>query len=176
MSRKNNKIMGWQVSKKQQVVKKNRTKLKDLIPEHRLTKKDIKFNSNKSRAVVKNENCFDWCFNRKIIDKDQHQAAQDYYFAWYHGVVKLYGSPVTADYNPASGGSGNNITDFRLNCADSYRNLGSLLEPESRSLLDAVCEGKKPIDHIPSPKYYANERLRRALDVIATHKRYKNKT
>ncbi|MDA0780656.1 MAG: hypothetical protein PQ612_05940 [Rickettsiales bacterium] len=163
------------MSKKKQGANVTRVKVKDLIPEHRLKKNDIKFNRNKSKAKMRDENVFDWCYNKKIIDGPQWEAGQDFYFVWYNGVVKLYGSSVTAGYESTSGGAGDNITEFRLNCSEAYRNLGSLLEPEGRTLLVAVCEGKKPIEHIPAPKYYANERLRRALDVIAIHKGYKSK-
>lgn len=157
---------------------KKPTKLihQNLIPEARKLKRDILFSFDEDgvqKAKLKAESLFDWYFNKGHIDAEQHDISQDYFFAWYHGVFASH-PKMTASYEMITSGGGSydglNYSDFQVMCRQKYDKLCSVLEKESRLLLDNVCMGIKASEVVPNPKYYANERLRKSLDTLVDFK------
>lgn len=157
---------------------KKRINLKELIPNGRDNVVFTVSPQGQLLAKMTEENAFDFLLNKGVIDNEQFQTASDFYFCWYNGVVAMHGK-ITQTYDTVGGGGGGmNITEFHLNCREKYYNLCSLLEPEARKLLNSFCEGKRAPEiekDYKLPRYYANARLRSALDVLAMFLGYKTK-
>ncbi len=152
--------------------------MKSQAPESK--KDNVKYDltpTGQLRAKMVVENDFDRLFNKGVINEIQLRAGDDYYFNWYNGVVAIHGC-ITMNYEVAGGGGGGGgmtLSEFQLNCREAYKNLGSLLEPEARALLDKICEGNRAPEIEKQnewPRYYAYARMKSALNVIATHKGY----